>query len=505
MKENSRIIKNSLILYVRLTIVSVTGLLSSRYILEALGAADFGLYAVVAGVVLMIAVLNDVMVSTTQRFITYDLGKYEPEYVNMTFNTSLLIHISLAILILLVSETLGVYIVSNYLTIELGKLEDALFVFHLSMISVCFTVLQVPYQGLLIAKEKFSITASIESIRSINLLLGTLFLLYYPGNRLRLYAVIVVAVSIITFALYFFFSRKRYKVITKWNLTLNFKKIKEMLSFSFWIMFGASASIGEIQGSALIINNFYGTVLNASFGISNQVNNLVKTFAQSVNKAFIPQVIKSYSSGNLNRSIKLVVTSSKFSFFLMMVPSLPILLETDYLLKIWLTTIPEYTAIFIKIMVVNALIFTVNAGIPAAIQASGKIKYFQIILSLLKLLGIPISYLLLSKDFPPYFLLYTYTALAVISLFIRQLLLKKIVKMDLSEFYLAYFKMFLVLLLILPLFSVVDYFDEGFIRFLSISSLSIIWLGAVIYGIGMDKSERNTILNFVKKRDDRQS
>ncbi len=500
MSENKTIAKNSIILYIRLIITSIIGLLASRFILQALGASDYGLYNIVGGIVFLMAFLNNVMTSTTYRYIAFELGAGDANGVNRVFNISLVIHILIAILAFSFAETVGIYYIKNYLNIEFGKLDDALFVFRLSVFSTLVSILSVPYQGLIVAKEKFSATVTIEIFRSCLALGAILFVLCYAGNRLRLYALLIAIISIVPSLLYFLYSRYRYLSIIKWNFQKEKSQYKEMIGFSGWIMFGAAACAGEIQGVALIINLFFGTVLNASFGIANQVNHVVKMFAQNLNSAAIPQITKSYSGGNTDRTMQLVVFSSKYSFLLLLLPSLPILLETDFILKLWLKEVPEYTSIFIKLMIVNSLITNMSAAIPAVVHATGKIKYFQLILSTLLLMGLPASYFLLKLGFPPYVLPLSYIVIAIINLFVMQILLKRIVQFDIMEFfYKAYFKMIMVAIAISPLFLLENIFEPNMLRFVGITLLSVFWLLTAIYLLGMGKIEKETIGNHIRK------
>jgi O-antigen/teichoic acid export membrane protein len=500
MNDNSKIVKNSLILYIRLIITSVFGLLSSRFILQALGASDFGLYNVVGGIVLMIAFLNNVMVSTTYRYISFEIGREESNNVNKVFNICLVIHIFLAIFILLFAESVGVYYIRNFLNIEAVKIGDALFVFHLSILITFFSILSAPFQGLITAKEKFSVIATIEVFRSFFVLGVVLLVMGYSGNRLRLYSILIAILFILFSFPYFLYSLHRYSTIIKWNFQKEKRKYKEMIGFSSWMMFGAAASAGEAQGSALIINLFFGTILNASFGIANQVNNVVKMFSQSLNQAVIPQITKTYSSGNTDRTMLLVIFSSKYSFLLMLLPSLPILLETDYILKIWLTTVPEYTSTFIKIMIINALISTMNAGIPAAVQATGKIKYFQIFISSMILIGLPISYISFKNGLPPYVLLLIYTIITLINLFIMQVLLKHLMHFNIKEFLKkGYLRMMMVSVGISPLFLLRYLFESNIFRFIGITLFSVSWLLSAIYILGLEKKEKEIIGNYLRK------
>lgn len=498
--ENTRIFKNSLVLYIRLIFVSIIGLLSSRFILQALGSSDFGLYNVVGGVVTMMAFLNIVMVSTTYRFIAFEIGRGDLNNVQKVFNISVVIHLALAILVVILASTLGVLYIKNYLNVPEGKVDDALFVFMFSIFGTVISIISIPFQGLLTAKEKFTITAPVEIIKSLINLFLILLVMRYAGNRLRLYAILVSIVTTIPPALYFIYCKYNFPTIISWKLQNDKSKYIEMIRFSGWIMIGAGASLSETQGSALIINSFFGTILNAGFGIASQVNAVVKMFSQSLNQAIIPQITKSYSSGSTDRTLQLVIYASKYSFFLMLIPSLPILLETDFILNIWLKVVPVFTKIFIQIMIVNALIATMSAGIPAAVHATGKIKYFQIVLSSFMLLSLPVAYLGFKLGTPVYTILLVYTFSAIITFIIQNFMLKRIINFNVKEYLKkSFLKMMLVLVSTLPLFFIRQFFEPGVLRFLSSSSLSIIWLLTAIYFLGIERKEKEIIINYTQK------
>ena len=500
MSANKVIVKNSFILYFKLIIVSIIGLFSSRYVLQALGTSDFGLYSVVGSIVFMMAFLNNIMITTTYRFIAFELGKEDGSEVNKVFNVSLVIHILLAVIVFIVAETVGVYYINNLLKVDVNKVEDALFVFRLSICSTIVSILSVPYQGVLVAKEKFIISSFIEIIRSILTLGSVILILFYTGNKLRLYSILICLVSIIPSILFYAFTRKLYSDIIFWNFQNNKAKYKEMAGFSGWTMLGAAAYASEVQFSIVLINMFFGTIVNASYTIACQVNSVVKMFAQSLNQTVIPQITKSYSGGDTNRTIDLVMFTSKYSFFLILFPSLPILLETDFILKLWLNKVPLYTTLFVQLFVLNALITTMNAGIPAIIQATGKIKYFQIILSSLAILGLPISYIFFKLEFPPYVLSIVYLVITILDFIVLQFLLKWIINFNVMDFFKkVYLKMFLVCGAITPLFFFKLFFESSFMRFFILTCISFIWLLVSIYLFGMGNVEKKMVCGFVSK------
>lgn len=500
MQDNIKIFKNSIILYVRLLITSIIYLFTSRFVIQSLGASDFGLYSVVGSIVVLMVFFNTVMTSTTYRYIAFEMGKGSNGDVKKVFNISLVIHACLAVIVVIFAAILGEFYIHHYLNVETGKVSDAIFVFRFSILATVFSIMSIPYQGLITAQEKFLVQAAIEVIRSTLGLGAAIILIYYLGNRLRLYAVLTAIVMMVPPLLFFLYSRVKYTEIIQWSFQRDINKYKEMIGFSGWIMIGAGASIGKVQGSALIINSFFGTILNAAFAIANQVNSIVVMFAQSLGQAAIPQITKSYSSGNTNRAMTLVAYISKYTCFLMLMPALPILLETDFLLTLWLGDLPQYTVIFCQLMIFNALIDSISSGIPAIVHATGKIKYFQIILSTTSLLSLPIAYFLFKSGYSPSSILVAFISTAIINVVVRQLLLKNLINFDVISFLrTAYLRIFYVSILVVPLFFIRDIFPEGLSRFIIYSIFSICWLLAAIYFVGIESKERSMIRNVFKK------
>lgn len=498
--DNILILKNSGILFLRLLITSVIGLLASRFIIRSLGASDYGLYSVVGSVVVMMAFLNGTLTTMSYRYIAFEMGKGNSEGVNIVFNISLFISLCLALLVFLLTETAGVYYVNNYLNVAPNKLSDALFVLRFSTYAIVFSIVSIPYQGLVTAQEQFVPQAIIEIIRSLLAFLVALTIVYYMGNRIRLYALLIAIVNIVPALLFFTYCKRKYSKIVKWHFQRGKNKYKEMVSFSGWVLLGGVSSIGQTSGSALIINAFFGTVLNAAFGIANQVNSIVLMFSRNLGQAAIPQITKSFSGGNTDRTISLSAYISKYTCFLMLVPALPILLETDFLLTIWLGVVPPYTVIFCQLIIINALIGGLGGGLPAIIQATGKIKYFQIVLSTTSLLSLPIAYFLFKAGYPPFSILVAYIATAAINVVVWQILLKKIIDFNVSFFLkTAYLKILYVSVLIMPLFFIRDFFPAGFSRLIFFSLFAVGWLSTAIYFVGIESKEKEMMGQILKK------
>lgn len=477
-------------------ITSIIGLVATCILLQSLGASDFGLYSVVGGIVVMMAFLNTVMVSTTYRYIAFELGKGDLVGANQVFNISLVIHLSLALLLILFAETLGRFYIQHYLNVPFDRVDDAIFVFRFSVLGTFFSIISIPFQGLITAQEKFSIRASIEIFRSLLRLCAVLIILCYLGNRLRLYSVLMMIVMLAPPALFFVYSRKKYSSIIRWNFQRNINKYKEMIGFSGWILLGAGASIGKVQGAALIINSFFGTILNASFGIANQINSIILVFSKNLGQAAVPQITKSYSSGNSERTIQLGFYIPKYSFFLMLLPALPILLETNFILELWLKEVPQYTYVFIKLMLINALIDIMHTGIPAVVQATGNIKWYQIILSTISLLSLPASYILFTLGYPPYSILLTYIVSSIVMVVVQLFLLKSVISFNVKEFIKkSYLKIFYVAIFVSPLFFIRNLYQQSITRFILISMLALIWVLTAVYVVGIEKKEKAFVVS----------
>lgn len=435
MNENKKIAFNSVILFVRLCIVSVISLISARFVLQALGASDYGLYNVVGGIVALLNVVNTAMVTTSYRYIAFELGKGEKGNPNKVFNSSLAIHVVFGLLILLVGLPVGEWYVSNYLNVPAESISDAHFVLRVSVFTTMVSTMLVPYQGLLVAFEKFYVSAVID-IQTQSLKLAAIFaLVYYVGNRLRMYSLIMMGYVLVSSTLFLIYSYRHHQATCRLRVNTDIKLYKEMFSFTGWILFGACSSIGKTQGSAMIINFFFGTVVNAAFAVANQVENFILMFSRMLNQSAVPQITKNFSGGNKDRSVKLASYISKYTYVLMTLVAFPIIMEMDFILTIWLKEVPEGSTEFCQLMILGGLIGCMGEGIPALTQASGKIKYFQLILSTTSLMGLPIAFVLYKyTTVPPYTILVVYLGVSLLCAGIRLILLKRILNINIRYF-----------------------------------------------------------------------
>lgn len=497
--SNKRIVKNSIYLYIRLIVTMFVGIFTSRFVLSALGVSDYGLYNVVGGVVSLMAFVNTMLITTSYRFIAYEQGKPDGD-VNRVFNVSFTLHIIAGLVIILLAATVGTYYIGNYLVVEDGKLADAYFVFFFSVINVLAQIVSTPFSGLLVANEKFAVTVPIEIGTKVAVLAIAILLNYIPSNHLRVYVVMITIAHYLNPIGYVVYCFKNFYSTVRWKFQRGIEHYKAMFSFTGWNMIEVSAIMGEHQGSNMIINRFFGTMLNASFGVANQLNSMVKMFSQGLGQAVVPQITKSYSAGDHKRSSQLVILASKFSFFLMAIPMLPILLEADFILGIWLKEVPEYTSVFVKAMLIRSIIGTSLYGLPQLIDASGNIKWFKIITSGTTLLVLPLSYIVFKLGYPAYTISYIFIASAILGFITTMFLLKTVLQHNIREFLIhSTLRVVLVSAVQIPMFFSVCVFSPGFLRFIVVSLVSELLLCGSVLIIGMNKQERYSLIQYVKE------
>ncbi|MFO8068225.1 MAG: MATE family efflux transporter [Bacteroidales bacterium] len=502
MSENTKIAKNSLILYIRLIITTFVGLYISRILLTELGDDNYGLYAVVGGVVSMMGFLRSTLNTTTYRFVAVELGKGNKDKVNKIFNSSLTIFLLLGFLLVIIGETVGAWYVKTHLNIEAEKVNDALFVLHFVIASTFFSILIIPFQGLITAQENFLARASIETTRSLIHLGFVFFLIYYSGSKLRAYAIIMMIVNFLALSFFVFYSKWKYKKIVNWKINKDIKLYKEMLSFSVWMILGSFARMAERQGGAIIINLFFGTVLNAAFGLASRIYNYMMTFVRNISQAAMPQIMKNHGAGNNRRSVNLVHAISKYSYFILFLVATPVALLIDPILELWLDDVPQYTKAFAILMLVNGLVSVTGNGFGGAIQATGKIRLNQILSSIIILLTLPLTYMFFSMGYPPYFITVVIIGISFVIRMIRAWLLSTLIKeFNLKDdFKKVLLPVMIVTTTVFPLYYLRQYFGDALQSIIIFTCISLIWTLITIYFLGFNGNERKTIKRFTLKK-----
>ena len=414
--ENTKLIaKNTMLLYFRMFLTLGVSLYTSRVVLNTLGVEDFGIYNVVGGVVMMFSFLNSSMASATQRFLSFELGKNDLIQLKKVFSMSVNIHVIIALAIFILAETIGLWFLNTKLVIPAERLYAANWVYQFSILSFMVTILSVPYNAIIIANERMKVYAYVSIIEVILKLIILYILVWFGFDKLKLYAILVFFVSAIIWLIYKTYCNSNFSE-SKYQYYWDKPLFSTLMNYAGWNLFGNLAVVTMVQGINIMLNLFFGPIVNAARGIAYQVNGAVNSFVINFQMAMNPQIVKSYASGDLKYMHKIIFQGAKYSFFLLFILSLPILLETELILKIWLKNVPEHTIIFTRLAIINVLIDSISGPLMTAAQATGNIKKYQAIVGGLLLLILPISYLFLIMGYPPEITLYISISISIIAL-----------------------------------------------------------------------------------------
>lgn len=492
MNNNKTIAVNSVILYCRLVLNTITSLLATRFALQALGVVDFGLFTVIGSVISFIAVFNTIMVSTSNRYIAVAIGRGNNDEVNEQFNVNLIIHVCIAIFTAIIALPVGEWYINNYLNFD-GDLSLALIVYRITIIGSIVAFISVPFNGLLLAKEKFIVFCTTDVIVHLLKMLIPLVLIYHFDQKLFLYAAGISITTALPAFVYYFYCKYKYPEIISFRFVKDRRKYKEVLGFSFWVSYGAVANIGKTQGAAVIVNKFFDTVMNTALGISNSVQGLLTLFAQNITQPIAPQITKSYASGDMERCKKLMVASAKYSYMVMFIISVPFLVDLEFILKIWLHEVPPFAVLFCKLMIIDTLVFAFNSGVSTLVFASGKIKAYQLSINTLKLLSVVVGYYVLRAGYPAYSLLLAYIAFSGLSFIAGQIVINKTVKFsNWLLFSKAYIPCGLVTLLFIP-YAIIHPINIPILSIL----VAVIYVGILEVIFCVNKEERDIFKHLI--------
>lgn len=499
-QNNKRIAKNTLMLYFRMILTMLVSLYTSRVVLNTLGVEDFGIYNVVGGFVTMFGFLNSAMASATQRFLAFEIGKGDHEQLRNVFSMSINIHFLIAFIIFILAETVGLWFVNTQLTIPSGRMGAAQWVYQFSILAMMVNMVSVPYNAMIIAHERMNVFAWV-SIAEVSLKLFIVFMLQWFGfDKLKFYAVLTFCVSLIIRFIYGFYCSRQFKE-SKFRYFWDKSLFKTLASYAGWNLWGNIASVLQGQGVNVLLNIFFGPIVNAARGIAYQVSGAINQFVANFQMAMNPQIIKSYAVNDLKYMHQLIFRGAKYSFFLLFTLSLPLLLETEQILRVWLKIVPDYTVIFTRLVIINVLIDCISGPLMTAAQASGKIKLYQSVIGGLLILNLPISYLFLKFGFQPQVTIFVSIGISVLALILRLLILRNLVKLKIENFfYQVILKIIIVGIFatIIPLlFSI--FMDISIHRFVIVTLTSIVSSLSVIFFLGLSNDERIYFINGLKK------
>lgn len=495
-ENTKRIAKNTLMLYVRTLFTMLVSLYTSRVILNTLGVSDFGINNVVGGVVGMFSVISGSLSSSISRFITFELGHGDINKLKRIFSTSVNIQVGIALIIVILAECIGVWFVNHKLNIPTDRLVAANWVFQCSLLSFAIGLISVPYNACIIAHERMSVFAYMSILETILKLVIVYMLFISPYDKLISYAVLFVVVSLIMRLIYGWYCNKHF-VESHYEIIYDRTLIKEMTGFAGWSFFGNTAYMLNTQGVDMLINIFFGVTLNAAKGVASQVQNAVMQFVGNFTVAINPQITKSYASGDREYMNKLVCRGARFSYFLLLIFAVPIVCEADYILHLWLKTVPEYAPGFLRLISFGTLMTLLGNTMLTAIQATGNIKRYQLWITIVGCLVFPLTWIAFKLGFPPETTYIIYIVIYFLLNFVRAYIAKELmdfpIKLYISDVIL---KVVIVSIIsfILPL-SLVYYLEEGFLRLCVICIVSFFSTVSVIYVLGLEGTERMMISN----------
>ena len=485
---------------IRMVVILLISLYTTRVVLRALGVEDYGIYNVVAGFVSMFVFLNTSMSNAAQRFFNYELGKNGVKGAQDVYNTSLKIQLILAFFVLLTTESIGLWYLHHKMVIPAGRMFAAESVFHLSVCAMFLTIMNVPYMAAVMAHERMDFFALLGIFDVVFKLLIVVLLPFFSGDKLILYGILYLFISFLNLLFYFIYSKKNFVEI---KLSHNQQKglFKSMLSFSGWNFFGSFSSIMKEQGLNLILNLFFGPIVNAARGIANQINGALQGFVNNIAIPVRPQVVQSYAAGNYSRTMSLTYTVSKLSVFFLLIISLPIIYEIDFILKLWLgDNVPKHTNTFAIIVILISFVNNLNAAISGVIHASGKMMKYQVVTSSISLLCLPAAYIALRLGSSPEFAMIMVLLFASISQIASIKILQEIVSFPIND-YLSKVIYPIILTVLLSVF--ITYiphlvFDERLSRFVITLLLGLSVTSITGYYVCLNKSERIMFNQFVR-------
>ena len=499
-KDNKRVAKNMIILYVRMILLLAVSLYTSRVVLASLGVEDFGIYNVVGGIVAMFSFINMALANSSSRYITYSLGKADLNDSKLVFSSVYYAHVLIAAIIVILSETIGLWFLTNKLVIPEARMEAALWVYQFSVVSCVASILYTPYNATIIAHEKMSAFAYISIIDAALKLLIAYIISITSADRLIVYALFYLGVNILNIYIYKSYCKKNFDEVKRVRVK-NLAKLKEILGFAAWSMVGNLAFVGYTQGINILLNLFFGPVVNASRGIAIQLQGAVIGFVTNFQTAVNPQITKSYAIGDYARMHQLIYASSKFSFFLLLIIVLPISIEAKTVLKIWLGNVPEYAVQFTILTLLTKLIDTLSNPIGIANNATGNIKKYQICEGGTLLLIVPVSYLFLKCGSSPVSVFWVQLLVMYLVQILRLYLVCDRIKMSKKEYFFKVLLKILPVLVLSPILPILlhYYLVPSILTTIVVMSVSVISVIVCIYTLGLQRDERQFIHDKISK------
>ena len=499
--NNTVVAKNTIVLYIRTLFTMLVSLYTSRVVLNVLGVTDYGIYSAVGGVIAMFGIISGALSSSISRFITFELGKNNQDRLKVIFSTSINILLILSVIIFVVCEFIGVWFLNTKMNIPAERLVAANWVFQAAILSFLVSIISIPYSACIIAHEHMTAFAYISIADAILRLVIVYLLTIIHADHLITYAILMVCVAIIVRIVYSVYCSRHFAE-SKYKKVLDKSLYRQMLSFTGWNFLSNGAMVFNTQGVTILVNVFFGVAMNAARGIATQVESAVLSFVTNFTTAINPQIIKSYASGELSQMFSLVCRGAKFTCFMLLMFALPLVLEAEMILKLWLVNVPDYTVLFMRLAMI-ATIFNIigNTGYTAC-QATGNIKRYSIVISSVGSLSFLLTWLVFQLGAPVesmYFVfMLVYIMVDITRLFLMRRLMNFPIRMFIKDIVLPVITV-IVLSSIIPVICIF-FMVESQLRLLITIFLCEISIAAVVYCVGLTKNEREFVLNFVKNK-----
>lgn len=498
--DNKRIAKNTLILYFRMLFMMFIGLYTSRINLQSLGVEDYGIYNVVGGIVVMFSIINGSITASISRFLTFELGRGNIEKLKRIFSTSITIQIGISLIILLLAETIGLWFLNNKMVIPESRIYAANWVYQFSIMTFILNLVSMPYNACIVAHERMSAFAWITIYDAIAKLLIAWFTFIVPMDKLIFFSGFIVIVAFTQRMIYTFYCARNFEEC-HYSFFLDKELVKNMSSFAGWNFIGASSAILRDTGGNIVINLFCGPAVNAARGIANQVNGAVLGFANSFMTAINPQITKLYASGEYEKMMSVIYKGAKFSFFLMLLLGLPVMMESEYIIYLWLGQIPNHTVLFVQLTILYAMSESISNPLVTAMLATGKIKNYQIVVGGLQMLNLPVSYICLRLGCIPEAVLIVAIIISQCCFAARIYMLRPMINLNAIDYLKkVYFRILSTLLVAFILPIIVKHnMDDSLLSFIVIILVTFISACISILYVGCNSKERCFIYFYISK------
>lgn len=497
-EDNKRLARNTVFLYFRSIFLLLIGLYTSRVTLQVLGVEDYGIYAVVGGVVALFSMFSQTLASASQRFITFTLGGKNQERLKTVFSTCITLHIVLGLIVVLLLEIAGIWFLNNELKIPHTRLGVAQWVFQVSIATFFVGVISVPFQAVLIAHEKMSAFAYISIVEGVLKLVAVFMLMFVEWDKLILYSILMFIISIINRAVYSVYSHRKFEETRDISLQIDKPLFKEMFSFAGWNLFGNGSLVLRTQGVDIVLNMFFGIVVNAAKGICNQVQNAVQILVGNFTNAMKPQLTKVIAQKNYPRTYSLINNGTRYSFILMLLLSVPIIITAPDLLELWLGVVPQYTVEFVRLTMCYLLLDTQSRMLIHAILSEGRIRNYQIIVGVTKLMAIPLVYVMLRAGMSPLAGVWANIILDIVCLAVRIWFSHKLLNLNPVSFICS------VLVRCGALFAISLGLSFLFMRYVSdmfilTAVVSFVISVVAVWLIGLSRDEHRVVVDYGRK------